>query len=497
MFRKILVANRGEIAKRIFTACRELGVTSVAIYSDADAEAQWVLAADEAYPLGGTTAAESYLDIGKVIDIAQANGVEAIHPGYGFLSENADFAQACGAAGIKFIGPSPEAMRLMGSKASAREVAQKAGVPVTPGVDGAGKSDAELQQAADDIGYPVLVKASAGGGGKGMRVVETPDEFLGALQSARSEAANSFGDDHIILEKYFTKIHHIEIQILGDEHGNVRHFFERECSIQRRHQKIIEETPSPTISDELRFEISNAAVRLAESAGYFSAGTVEFMYTGDGNFYLLEMNTRLQVEHPITELVTGHDLAQWMIKIAAGQTLEVAQDSIDQRGHAIECRVYAEDPAQNFLPSIATASLVEFPIMPNMRVDAGIATGEAVTPYYDPMLAKVISFGTTRQEAIDRMILALKQTIILGLTTNIPYMLDILQDDQFQVGETTTNFLAERFDGWTPLITVTDDVLLGIAAVELLSTGRQLSAGSGEVKPSYDPWNEATAWRNR
>jgi 3-methylcrotonyl-CoA carboxylase alpha subunit len=414
MFKKIMVANRGEIAKRIFTACRELGVTSVAIYSDADAGSQWIMSADEAYPLSGTTASESYLDQAKVIAIAQANGVEAIHPGYGFLSENAGFAEACATAGIKFIGPSPAAMRLMGSKASAREVAQAAGVPVTPGVDGAGKSSAELQQAADEIGYPVLIKASAGGGGKGMRVVEAAGDFLGALQSARSEAANSFGDDHIILEKYFTKIHHIEIQILGDEHGNVRHLFERECSIQRRHQKIIEETPSPTIPDSVRQVIASAAVKLAQSAGYASAGTVEFMYTGDGNFYLLEMNTRLQVEHPITEWVTGHDLAQWQIKIAAGMVLDVAQDAISQRGHAIECRVYAEDPAQNFLPSIATATLVEFPVMPNVRTDAGIATGEAVTPYYDPMLAKVIVFGSTRAEAIDRMILALKQTIILG-----------------------------------------------------------------------------------
>lgn len=491
-----MVANRGEIAKRIFTACRELGVTSVAIYSDADAGSRWLLAADEAYPLGGTTAAESYLDQAKVIAIAQANGVDAIHPGYGFLSENADFAEACATAGIKFIGPSPAAMRLMGSKASAREVAQKAGVPVIPGVDGAGKSDAELQQAADEIGYPVLIKASAGGGGKGMRVVESAGDFLGALQSARSEAANSFGDDHIILEKYFTKIHHIEIQVLGDEHGNVRHLFERECSIQRRHQKIIEETPSPTISDELRLEIAESAARLAQSAGYFSAGTVEFMYTGDGNFYLLEMNTRLQVEHPITELVTGHDLAQWQIKIASGMVLDVAQDAISQRGHAIECRVYAEDPAQNFLPSIATASLVEFPVMPNVRIDAGIGSGEAVTPYYDPMLAKVIVFGTTRQEAIERMVLALQQTIILGLTTNIPYMLDILQDEAFQAGETTTNFLAERFAGWQLNDEITGDEMLAIAAVELLSSGRVQASGGGESQPAYDPWNESAAWRN-
>ena len=435
MFKKILIANRGEIAKRLIVAAQELGVRAVAIYSEPDAGSEWVLTADEAYRLGGATAAESYLDQEKVLGIAKACGAEGIHPGYGFLSENAGFAARCAAEGVKFIGPSPEAMRLLGSKASARTVAEAAGVPVTPGVDGAGKSEAELLTAANEIGYPVLVKASAGGGGKGMRVVEDAADFPAALQSARHEAANSFGDDHIILEKYFTKIHHIEIQVLGDEHGVVRHLFERECSIQRRHQKIIEESPSPTIPDVVRQEMAQAAVRLAQAAEYASAGTVEFMYTGDGDFYLLEMNTRLQVEHPITELVTGVDLAQWQIKIAAGVPLDLAQEEIGQRGHAIECRVYAEDPAQNFLPSINRATHVSFPVMPHVRIDAGIATGEAVTPFYDPMLAKVIVWGGTRGEAISRMIRALRQTVILGLTTNIPYMLDILQEADFQVGK--------------------------------------------------------------
>ena len=501
MFKTLLVANRGEIAKRLFTACRELGITSVAVYSEADAGSAWVRAADAAYPLGGLTATDSYLNQAKIFEIAAASGAEAIHPGFGFLSENADFAAACAEQGFKFVGPTPAAMRLMGSKASAREVAVAAGVPVTPGVDGAELSDTALQAAADKIGYPVLIKASAGGGGKGMRVVEKADDFAAALQAARTEAANSFGDDHIILEKYLTVIHHIEIQILADEQGKVLHFFERECSIQRRHQKIIEETPSPTIPDQFRQEIANAAVALAKSAGYTNAGTVEFMYTedreGKGSFYLLEMNTRLQVEHPITELVTGVDLAQWQIRIAAGEPLTIDQHEIDQRGHAIECRIYAEDPAQNFLPSIDTVTLVDFPVMPNVRIDAGIASGEAVTPYYDPMLAKVITYGRSRLEAIDRMIAALRQTILLGVTTNIPYLLDILQEADFRAGRTTTGYLAEHFADWSDAHTIDDDLLAAMAALELIGSGSIASNGAvSSVEKVPDPWAVADGWRN-
>ena len=498
MLSKILVANRGEIAKRIFTACRELGMTSVAIYSEPDAGAAWVLSADEAYPLGGSTAADSYLNQTKIFEIAQANGVDGIHPGYGFLSENADFAAACATHGIKFIGPSPEAMALLGSKASAREVAQKAGVPVTPGVDGARLSDEALLKAATEIGYPVLIKASAGGGGKGMRVVENSAEFTDALIAARNEAANSFGDDHIILEKFFTHIHHVEIQVLGDEHGNVIHLFERECSIQRRHQKIIEETPSPTISEETRQKMADAAVSLAKAAGYASAGTVEFMYTGEGNFFLLEMNTRLQVEHPISELVTGLDLAQWQIRIASGEHLNISQGAVQQRGHAIECRIYAEDPAQNFLPSIAKIDLCTFPTLPNVRVDAGIASGESVTPYYDPMLAKVIAYGWDRGDAIGRMTAALKQTIILGVTTNIPYLLDILQEEDFHNGKTTTNYLAEHFPDWQAMAEFDDEVLLAIAAFELFGNSSQNAAAvaGGTIERKPDVWKDGGRWRN-
>ncbi|MFQ5420817.1 MAG: acetyl/propionyl/methylcrotonyl-CoA carboxylase subunit alpha, partial [Anaerolineae bacterium] len=421
MFKKILIANRGEIARRIILACRELGVTAVAIYSEPDAEAPWVRLADESYPLAGTTATETYLNQEAIFAIARQCGAEAIHSGYGFLSENADFADACAENGLVFIGPSGDSMRMLGSKAAAREVAEQADVPVVPGVDGAGKSDAELAAAAADIGFPVLIKASAGGGGKGMRVVWSADEFAGAAQQARSEAQNSFGDDHVLIEKYFTEIHHVEIQILADGHGKVLHLFERECSVQRRHQKIIEESPAPVVrDDDLRQRMAAAAVSLAEAAGYVNAGTVEFIVDNQGGFYFLEMNTRLQVEHPVTELVTGLDLAVWQIRIAAGEALPFAQADIRQRGHAVECRVYAEDPANQFLPSIGTIAVYERPSGPGVRVDDGIEMGTAVTPYYDPMLAKIITWGQDRDEAIRKMVRALQETAILGLTTNIP-----------------------------------------------------------------------------
>ncbi len=497
MIKKVLVANRGEIARRIFVACRELGIPSVAVYSEADVGADWLNSADFTHPLTGTTAADSYLDQAQIFAACAATGANAIHPGYGFLSENADFAENCAKHGIKFIGPSPDAMRLMGSKASAREVAMAAGVPVTPGVDGAGKSDEALATAAAEIGYPVLIKASAGGGGKGMRVVEAADEFVDALQSARSEAANSFGDDHVILEKFFTSIHHIEIQILGDEHGNVLHLFERECSIQRRHQKIIEESPSPTIPEHIRQEIAAAAVSLARQAGYFSAGTVEFMYTDDGKFYLLEMNTRLQVEHPVTEFVTGVDLAKWQIRIAAGERLTLAQNEIEQHGHSIECRLYAEDPANSFLPSIGDIAFCEFPTMPNVRVDSGIATGSTVSPYYDPMLAKIIVWGRDRDEAIARMIAALNGTTVVGVTTNREYMLAILAEAHFQAGETTTHYLEQYFDGWVDAVGVDEELLLAIAAFELIGGKRTVSSSSGSVETvTPDVWRSGGRWRN-
>lgn len=499
MFKKILVANRGEIAKRIFSACKELGVGTVAIYSDADVNAPWVLAADEAYPLGGVTAGESYLNQAKIFDIVRRSGAEAIHPGYGFLSENADFAENCAKEGVTFIGPSPAAMRSMGSKAQARENAVRAGVPVIPGVDGAGKSDEELAKAAAQLGYPVLVKASAGGGGKGMRVVEWADDLVDALNSARHEARNSFGDDHILLEKFFTNIHHIEVQVLGDEHGRVVHLFERECSIQRRHQKIIEETPSPTISEETRQQICQAAVSLAQQVGYSSAGTVEFMYS-EGKFYLLEMNTRLQVEHPITEAVTGIDLAKWQIRIAAGEPLDFTQAEVSQRGHAIECRVYAEDPAMNFLPSIGDLGFCQWPTGPRVRVDTGVQTGSTVSPYYDPMLAKIITWGADRPEAIHRMVAALQETAVLGVTTNLSYLLAILQEEHFRAGQTTTHYLAEHFANWSAGVEPTPEMWLALAVYEALQgrspSGTGSAAAPAGLTSAADPWSLVKEWRN-
>jgi len=367
LFRKILVANRGEIAQRILHACRELGVRSVTVHSEVDRGSSWVRLADESYPLPGNTAQESYLNQEAILEIARARGVEAVHPGYGFLSENADFAAACAASGLAFIGPTPAAMRALGNKAAARKLAEKMHVPVIPGVDAAGFSPQELREKADEIGYPLLVKAAAGGGGMGMRVINSPTELADGLRDAQSEAASSFGSGQVLLEKFFPEVRHIEVQVLGDQHGNLLHLFERECSIQRRRQKIIEESPSPFVTSALREQICAAALALARAVGYVSAGTVEFVVTPAEQFYFLEMNTRLQVEHPITELVTGVDLVTWQIRIAAGEPLSFKQEHLAQRGHAIECRLYSEDPAQNFLPSIGEIALFRPPAGPGIR----------------------------------------------------------------------------------------------------------------------------------
>lgn len=499
MFKKILVANRGEIARRIFRACRELGVRSVAIYSEVDRSAPWARLADESYQLEGATARETYLNQEAIFKIAKATGVEAIHPGYGFLSENPAFAEACEAHGVHFIGPRPEAMRRLGSKASARTLAQEADVPVIPGVDGAGKSDDQLRRAAEEIGYPVLIKASAGGGGKGMRIVHEAEEFADALRQARNEALSSFGDNHVLVEKYFVDVRHVEVQILGDRHGNIVHLYERECSVQRRHQKIIEETPSPAIDEAQRRAICQAALALARSVGYVSAGTVEFMVTGAGDFYFLEMNTRLQVEHPITELVTGVDIAAWQIRLAAGEPLSFAQGDIEQLGHALECRVYAEDPANNFLPSIGALAFYRAPSGPGVRVDDGVETSTEVSAYYDPMLGKVITFGQDRDEAMRKMVRALQDTVVLGVRTNIPYLLDILQHPAFRAANITTNFLDEHLTQWQPQADVSNSTWLAVAAWEALQ-GRGGTPGApsqGEDgREVVDPWLARDAWRN-
>ena len=498
MFTKILVANRGEIARRLFRAAHELGVRCVAVYAEPDAGAAWLADADERYPLPGVTAAETYLNQKLILEIAQRAGAEAIHPGYGFLSENASFAAACAAQGLTFIGPSAAAIEAMGSKARSREIAIQAGVPVIPGVDGAGKSAADLQAAADEMGYPVLIKASAGGGGKGMRVVWSADELADGVQAARGEAKSSFGDDHILLEKYFTEIHHVEAQVLGDHHGRILHLFERECSIQRRHQKIIEESPSPNLTPELRQEMMAAAVKLAQAVDYTNAGTVEFVLTADGKFYLLEMNTRLQVEHPVTELVTGIDLAVWQIRIAAGERLPWTQEDLRQRGHALECRLYAEDPANHFLPSIGEIAYYRPAVGPGIRVDDGIATGSQVTPYYDPMLAKIISWGYDRPEAIGKMKVALQQTALLGVTSNAPYLQTILDHPAFNAGQTTTSFIDNHLANWRPEQPADDELWLAAAALEAIlgQTGATAASDGRDASDIPTPWQAAIDWRN-
>lgn len=495
MFRKILVANRGEIAQRIFRACRELGVRSVAIYSEVDRSAPWPHLADESYELDGKTARETYLNQEAIFRVAHAAGADALHPGYGFLSENADFAEACVRQGLSFIGPTPASMRALGSKAEARILARQVNVPVIPGIDAAGIEDRELLVSAADIGYPVLIKASAGGGGKGMRVVRQPDEFLDALRAARSEAGSSFGSDHVLVEKYLTETRHVEIQILGDRHHNIVHFFERECSVQRRHQKIIEETPSPMMTPALRQKMSQAALALARAVGYVSAGTVEFMVTPDGQFYFLEMNTRLQVEHPVTELVTGVDLAAWQIRLAAGEPLAFGQEDLTQRGHALECRIYAEDPARAFLPSIGEITYYRPPSGPGVRVDDGIGAGTQVSPYYDPMLLKIVTWGADRPEALRKMTRALADTIILGVTTNIPYLLDILQNPRFEAGEIDTKFLADCYSEWTPGFDTSNSTWLAVAAFEALRRRPATDRTAAEPEKP-DPWKVAGKWRN-
>jgi 3-methylcrotonyl-CoA carboxylase alpha subunit len=497
-FRKVLIANRGEIALRVIRACHELGIAAVAVYSDADAGAPWARAADEAYPLHGRSAAETYLDQEKILTIAADCGAEAIHPGYGFLSENAEFAAACARRGVVFVGPSPEAMRALGSKAAARSLAEAHHVPVVPGVDGAGKDDDELAAAAEAIGYPVLIKASAGGGGKGMRVIHEAAELHDGLQAARQEAQSAFGDPHVLLEKYFTKIHHVEVQVLGDAHGNLLHLYERECSIQRRHQKIVEESPSPLVGENeaLREAITAAAVRLARAAAYVSAGTVEFIVNDAGGFYFLEMNTRLQVEHPVTECVSGVDLVTWQLRVAAGEPLPFAQADIRRRGHAIECRVYAEDPGNGFLPSIGTIAHYARPSGPGVRVDDGIESGATVSPYYDPMLAKVITWGQDRAEAIRKMERALRETVVLGVATNIGYLRDILAVPAFVAGGTDTNFLARYMAEWRPTAGASEEEWVAAAVWEVVGTGDDRRRPTADGREVYDPWEAARGWRN-
>jgi 3-methylcrotonyl-CoA carboxylase alpha subunit len=444
MFKKMLIANRGEIARRIMATCREMGIRTVAVYSEADRRAPHVYEADEAYLIGPAPAAQSYLNIEQIVAAALRSGAEAVHPGYGFLSENPAFVEACERAGLVFVGPPAVAMRLLGSKIAARHLAQQVGVPIVPGYDGSLQDDARLLEEARRLGFPLLIKASAGGGGKGMRVVRSAAEFQAQLEGARREALAAFGDDAVLLERLLEQPRHIEIQILGDRYGKIIHLGERECSIQRRHQKIVEESPSVALTPALRNAMGEAAVRIARAAGYVNAGTVEFLLDHDRRFYFLEINTRLQVEHPVTELVTGLDLVRQQILIAAGEPLGLIQEEIAPRGHALEMRLYAEDPEQQFLPSTGTIVRFLVPTMPGVRVDSGVTSGAEVTPFYDPLLAKLIVYGEQRAAAIARMRLLLEELVVFGVTTNLALLHAITLNAAFQEGQTFTSFLEDQ-----------------------------------------------------
>jgi acetyl-CoA carboxylase, biotin carboxylase subunit len=440
MFNKILIANRGEIAVRVIRACREMGIASVAVFSEADRASLHVSLADEAYPIGPPPAVESYLNIAKILDVARRSGAQGIHPGYGFLSENARFARACAEAGVKFVGPPASAMELMGSKTRARQAMQAAGVPMVPG-SARGLTLAEAEETAARIGFPVMIKAAAGGGGKGMRLVTAASELPSAFATAQSEARRAFSDDEVYLEKFIESPRHIEIQVLGDEHGNLVYLGERECSIQRRHQKVVEEAPSAVVDEDMRRRMGSVAVQAARSAGYTNAGTVEFLVDGSRNFYFLEMNTRLQVEHPVTELVTGLDLVQLQLRIAAGEKLPFSQEAVKLRGHAIECRVYAEDPANSFFPSPGRITRLVRPAGPGVRDDSGVYEGWTVPLDYDPMLSKLIVHAPDRVSAIARMRRALDEYFIDGIKTNLPLFRRILDHPDFHAARLDTGFL--------------------------------------------------------
>jgi acetyl-CoA carboxylase biotin carboxylase subunit len=500
MFKKILIANRGEIAVRVIRACRELGITSVAVFSDVDRSALYVRKADEAYHIGPAAAAESYLNFDKILGVAKLSGAEAIHPGYGFLSENARFAQACADAGIKFIGPTPHSMEMMGSKTRARQNMEKAGVPFVPGTSRGVESPEQAEQVAATIGYPVMLKAAAGGGGKGMRLVHRPEDLKSALESAQSEAQRAFGDGEVYIEKAIINPRHIEMQILADEHGHTVYLGERECSIQRRHQKVLEESPSPVVDPEMRRRMGEIAVRVAQAAGYTNAGTVEFLVDHQKNFYFLEMNTRLQVEHPVTELITGLDLVHLQIHIAAGEKLPFTQDDIRIRGHAIECRIYAEDPDNNYFPSPGKITLLLAPSGPGIRRDSGMYEGWTVPIDYDPLLAKLIGYGTDRNQAISRLVRALNEYFVGGIKTNISLFRRILSDPDFHAGRVDTGYLDRLLKTPPPAVKGEHAEVAAIAAgifamLDPMSAGSNGRAGasgnSAAKKETGNGWKQA------
>jgi 3-methylcrotonyl-CoA carboxylase alpha subunit len=488
MFRKLLIANRGEIACRVMRTCRRLGIATVAVYSAADEHSRHVAMADEAYPIGPSPARESYLRIDRIIEAARLSGAEAIHPGYGFLSENAGFADACAESGIVFIGPPADAIRAMGSKAEAKALMQRAGVPLVPGYHGAAQDLATLIAAATDIGYPVLVKASAGGGGKGMRVVEQPEALESALAGAAREAAASFGDNRLLIEKYLTRPRHIEIQVFADTQGNCVHLFERDCSIQRRHQKVIEEAPAPWMTEQRRAQMGAAAIAACRAVGYVGAGTVEFIAEGD-DFYFMEMNTRLQVEHPVTEMVTGQELVEWQLLVACGEALPATQEALKLRGHAIEARIYAEDPALDFRPSIGRIAHLRAPRRGrHVRIDTGVREGDAITPFYDPMIAKLIVWDEDRPAALQRLRTALAQYEIGGLATNLNLLRAIVAEPDFADAMLDTGFIARHPHLLAPTAKARDEAVLGAA---LWTAWHDAAAPSD----SHSPWAASDAWQ--
>lgn len=478
-FSKILIANRGEIACRVIRSAKAKGYATVAVFSDADAGARHVLEADEAFRLGGGPLQESYLSAERVLAAARATGADALHPGYGFFSENADFAEQCAAAGITFIGPMPDSVRVMGDKARSKRRMIEAGVPCVPGYEGDDQDDALFVREADRIGYPVMVKASAGGGGRGMRLVHDRSDLAAALVSARSEAKNAFGDDRLLLERAVVDARHVEIQVFGDRFGSVVHLGERDCSVQRRHQKVIEEAPSPAVDEDLRRRMGDAAVRAAAAIDYVGAGTVEFLLGKDGEFYFLEMNTRLQVEHPVTECVTGIDLVDLQIDVAAGLPLPFAQDDVSISGHAIEVRFYAEDPRQEFLPQTGVASIWQPATGDGVRIDHGLVTGQVISSFYDPMIAKIIATGANRDEALRRLVQAVRGTHLLGVATNREFLLDALSVDEFRRGDATTAFIGKHYaDGFKP--GEGDPVAILLAAVLAAETAGQGWSSNGK-----------------
>ncbi|WP_166208675.1 acetyl/propionyl/methylcrotonyl-CoA carboxylase subunit alpha [Cognatiluteimonas telluris] len=496
MFDKILIANRGEIACRVIRTARRLGIRTVAVYSDADADAQHMRQADEAFPIGGPRPQDSYLRGDAIIQVALACGAQAIHPGYGFLSENADFADAVVAAGLVFIGPSGATMRRMGSKAGAKDLMQAAGVPVVPGYTGEDQSPTLLQREADRIGYPLMIKAAHGGGGKGMRIVRESAQFLPNLESCQREAANAFGRDRVLLERYIEQPRHIEIQVFGDSHGQAIHLNERECSAQRRYQKVLEESPSPFLTPELRAAMGAAAVQAARAIDYANAGTVEFIVAPDGGFYFMEINTRLQVEHPVTEMVTGLDLVEWQLRIAAGQPLPLAQDAIVQRGHAIEVRLYAEDPEAGFLPGSGRLERLRLPDTgAHVRVDSGVVEGDTVTIFYDPMIAKLIVWGADRRGALARMRDALAHCEIEGPKSNIAFLEQLLRHPVVVDGTIDTGYLDRHLDEFLPQAGVDASLLLAAATARLLwHEADQCRRAQRSADPT-SPWAIADGWR--